>query len=39
MDEPYFDYNEIMEKAESQQRHERIEHTGSRKVQDPYGGL
>lgn len=38
MDEQYFDHNGIMEKAESQQRHERIENAGSRKVQDPYGG-
>lgn len=38
MDEQYFDYNGIIEKAESQQRHERIEYAGSRKIQDPYGG-
>ena len=38
MDEQYFDYNEIIEKAESQQRYERIENAGSRKIQDPYGG-
>lgn len=38
MDEQYFDHNGIMEKAESQQRHERIENADSRKVQDPYGG-
>lgn len=38
MDEQYFDHNGIMEKAESQQRHERIEYAGSRKMQDPYGG-
>ncbi len=38
MDEQYFDHKEIVEKAESQQRYERSEHAGSRKVQDPYGG-
>lgn len=38
MDEQYFDYNEIIEKAESQQRYERVENAGSRKIQDPYGG-
>lgn len=38
MDEQYFDYNEIIEKAESQQRYERIENAGSRKIQDPYEG-
>lgn len=38
MDEQYFDHNGIMEKAESQQRHERIEYAGSRRIQDPYGG-
>lgn len=38
MDEQYFDHNGIMEKAESQQRHEKIEYAGSRKIQDPYRG-
>lgn len=38
MDEQYFDYKEIMEKAESKQRDERIDYAGSRKIQDPYGG-
>ncbi len=37
MDEQYFDYNEIMEKAESQQRYERLEYSGSRKVQAAEG--
>lgn len=39
MDEQYFDYKEIVEKAESRQRYERIQSdAGPRKIQDPYGG-